>query len=581
MDGLKLLAPQEAVMERHEPWDVRATSVYSNEHAASSAQSFEAPLHDPNDPNWPATRERTLREWGVRREASLHRRPVWLTDQLVSGSGLFPPRLLGRGWLSADEEAMLRRVEALVAGPAGTDTSSVLLARDLLAARLYNLDVRIVLDNSGSMSLDLFGEECTARAAPTIPWIEQHARTLTIPSGDPGVCGGCGPCCLCEEEPRPYKVDDVDEGFALLFRESTPAQTRLFGASRLCPCFARAPAYEPGARGGDCPDPRSRRWLIARQHMEAWLGVYRAMGLEPPVYVLNAEEGAPNRFDGVDVRQLFSRKPAGSTPLPEVIAQALRDHAREAAGRGLFLLVMTDGEANSMPKLNSLLDAIQNGAYGDVQVCLSGLSLLEEDLEWFENEECEGTRVRTVEPYEVEKQQMLRREVIGAEGEYPFSMHLYRVLLTNLFPADYDYEAPRQNLRHRLYITLHGKDRWATQRCACCGTHADILPDARTGGLDEWFGCCGKPVGPYSCASSVGGWLCCAPLFLASCCCGCGYMQGYECGECRGPEPLDCVRSEQYWRACCGLPLCCAYTHATTRAEAAQQARAEADRPAR
>jgi len=113
--------------------------------------------------------------------------------------------------------------------------------------------------------------------------------------------------------------------------------------------------------------------------VEAWLGVYRAIGLEPPLYVLNADEGSnggSNRFDRVDVRQLFSRQPAGSTPLPEVIAQALRDHAREAEGRGLFLLVLTDGEANSMGKLNSLLDAIQNGVHGDVQVCLSGLSLL-------------------------------------------------------------------------------------------------------------------------------------------------------------------------------------------------------------
>ena len=39
-----------------------------------------------------------------------------------------------------------------------------------------------------------------------------------------------------------------------------------------------------------------------------------------------------------------------------------------------------------------------------------------EDLEWFENEECEGTRVRTVEPYEAEWAQMLRKEVVGVEN---------------------------------------------------------------------------------------------------------------------------------------------------------------------
>ena len=52
----------------------------------------------------------------------------------------------------------------------------------------------------------------------------------------------------------------------------------------------------------------------------------------------------------------------------------------------------------------------------DVQVCVSGLSLVPEDLEWFENEECEGTRVRTVEPYEAEWAQMLRKEVVGVEN---------------------------------------------------------------------------------------------------------------------------------------------------------------------
>jgi hypothetical protein len=35
------------------------------------------------------------------------------------------------------------------------------------------------------------------------------------------------------------------------------------------------------------------------------------------------------------------------------------------------------------------------------QVCLVGLSLLREDVEWFENEECDDSRVRTVEPFEM------------------------------------------------------------------------------------------------------------------------------------------------------------------------------------
>mmetsp|Transcript_86889 Transcript_86889/g.270140 ORF Transcript_86889/g.270140 Transcript_86889/m.270140 type:complete len:216 (+) Transcript_86889:41-688(+) len=43
-------------------------------------------------------------------------------------------------------------------------------------------------------------------------------------------------------------------------------------------------------------------------------------------------------------------------------------------------------------------------------------------------------------------------------------MHTYRALVTNFFPADYDYEAPLQTLRHRLYITLHALDRRFTGR---------------------------------------------------------------------------------------------------------------------
>ena len=50
-------------------------------------------------------------------------------------------------------------------------------------------------------------------------------------------------------------------------------------------------------------------------------------------------------------------------------------------------------------------------------MCLLGLSLVPRDVEWFENEECEDSRVRTIEPLEVERVQMIRREVIGYEGE--------------------------------------------------------------------------------------------------------------------------------------------------------------------
>ena len=40
-------------------------------------------------------------------------------------------------------------------------------------------------------------------------------------------------------------------------------------------------------------------------------------------------------------------------------------------------------------------------------------------------------------------------------------MHVTRALVTNFYPADYDYV---QNFRHRLYITIHGRDLWCGQQ---------------------------------------------------------------------------------------------------------------------
>merc|ERR1719261_1830400 len=61
--------------------------------------------------------------------------------------------------------------------------------------------------------------------------------------------------------------------------------------------------------------------------------------------------------------------------------------------------------------------------------------------------------------FKVEQQQILWRKVIQRSNDYNFEMHTFRALVTNFFPADYDYEAPVQTLRHRLYITLHALDR--------------------------------------------------------------------------------------------------------------------------
>merc|ERR1719168_259108 len=160
------------------------------------------------------------------------------------------------------------------------------------------------------------------------------------------------------------------------------------------------------------------------------------------------------------IQQIFEKQPQGGTPMTESMQMALEQHGNENPGQSLLLLVVTDGEADNPWTFNAVVDQIQSNTYGDVQCCFMGLSLQPEDIEWFENEECDEARIRTVEPYEVEQRQIQLKEVVRQEGVYNFQMHTYRVLVTNFFPADYDYEAPLQNLRHRLYITVHGRDRW-------------------------------------------------------------------------------------------------------------------------
>lgn len=145
-----------------------------------------------------------------------------------------------------------------------------------------------------------------------------------------------------------------------------------------------------------------------------------------------------------------------------------------------------------------------------------GLSLVPRDIEWFENEECEDSRVRTIEPFEVELKQMANKEVIGVEGgEYSYEMHVLRALVTNLFPADYDYEAPLQSLLHRAYITAHGRDRWWRQTCGC------------------WYL-------PFSLGLNV----CYTGVFVGTGCCCCGLGQGHEPGQYRWPDLCLCCFEE-------------------------------------
>merc|ERR1740138_1779263 len=163
--------------------------------------------------------------------------------------------------------------------------------------------------------------------------------------------------------------------------------------------------------------------------------------------------------------RLLSTFAGGGTPMGSTFSRVLAEYQSESRGqqdRPCLILALTDGEANDKDIFNRTLDRIQDGLHGDVQVCLMGLSLEPEDIEWFEDEECDDTRIRTIEAWEGEQQQILWRKVINRSTDYTFAMHTFRALLTNYFPADYDYEAPVQTLRHRLYITLHALDRRLT-----------------------------------------------------------------------------------------------------------------------
>jgi len=252
--------------------------------------------------------------------------------------------------------------------------------------------------------------------------------------------------------------------------------------------------------------PHHRRWFFARDSMRKWAAVFKILGIDPWVYLLNPVD---TRVRCSELEYVFQRLPGGTTPMGDVLQLVLGQREKPAGPTMIFAL--TDGEANNMRFFCAELDRIQNGVYGDVQICLMGLSLVPRDIEWFEQEECDETRIRTVEAYEVEARQIQLREVVQQESGYNWEMHSYRPLVTNYFPADYDYEAPLQNLRHRLYITLHGRDRWI--------------------GLNN-------PI--YKLFISD---LCCSACFMVTMCHCCGWCQGNECGKYEEPECLQ---------GCCG-----------------------------
>eukprot|EP00927_Polykrikos_kofoidii_P048034 TRINITY_DN42273_c0_g1_i1.p1 TRINITY_DN42273_c0_g1~~TRINITY_DN42273_c0_g1_i1.p1 ORF type:complete len:546 (-),score=75.63 TRINITY_DN42273_c0_g1_i1:71-1708(-) len=458
------VAPQQHSMEEPllpsapelEPWDVGPENMY-NVGTAPAHPSFHAPnwrRSSTFNEEWQLNRTATLREWGRRREETMHRRPKWLMDQMVSGSGLYPPRLLDDSWFSTEELAKVAALEVLLERTSHARD----LARDMMTPLIYGIEVKIVLDNSGSMQLDMFGktvDNCVGGGS----WIDS--------------CGWS----------REQDLSDLLSSLLPLCSLSS-VDTRRFPSPI---------------------SPNHRRWFFARDALRRWMQVFEILGIDPEVILLNGN-GFGFRHRGSGLESIFAGFPSGSTPMTETLEQAL--YGCDVPGKTTLLLVVTDGEANNMRTFNNVLDRAQNGVYGDVQICFMGLSLRREDVEWFENEECDETRIRTVEAYEVEQFQIQSREVVRKEDGYNFEMHTFRVLVTNYFPADYDYEAPLQNLRHRLYITLHGRDRWY--------------------GL--------KNIGWKMFVSHI----LCTACFLATGAHGCGWCQGNACGKCQKTELIEC-----------------------------------------
>jgi len=443
-----------------EPWQVGYQNMYGTGACggAGSVQDMRAWTAS-DDASWKRERLTKLNEWGRKREDYLHRAPKCLMDQMNSGSGLFPPRMLNDTWFTPDEKRMVKELSQILVGT-GRATE---LSLDMLTPLLYNIKVDIVLDDSGSMRADMFGPRCTDRNAAL--------QRVTQPRS----------CC------------------------------GLLPSSKKLPPAAPSPL-----------SPSESRWSHAMDAMQRWAKVFKVLGQNPRVYQMNGSD-----CDLSDFARSGRRLCGGGTPSTETLWRALtgeqfvgrykKEMLRHSLDKGYagnyksrgrrLIIILTDGEANDMETFMQLLDQCQNGMFGDVQICFLGISLDPADIEWFEEEECDETRIRTVEAYEVEQLQIRMREVVQQEAGYNFDMHSYRVLVTNFFPADYDYEAHFQNLRHRLYITIHGRDRWWSDTIPC-------------------WKCCSVPF--------------CWGCFCCTVCHGCGWCQGNECGKYQSPECCDC-----------------------------------------
>jgi hypothetical protein len=481
------------------PWAVGPQNIYALQALAEHDPHIAVPMGAVNPSEdelaWKEQRRVTLLDWGHRRETFMHRQPKCLMDQMVSGSGLYPIRMLEDTWLLPAELQMVGALEQILQYTGNAQR----LARDMLTPLIYNIDVRIILDNSGSMSLDMYGDVVDSygggyAGGQFYAGDGGGARPSgfgggnTYGGGRLSGSGGGGNWIDQQSMENPSKLRDIYN------RMRQPGRNA-----------AMMPPNSPMS-------PHHRRWFFAQDTLRKWSQAYNTMHLDPWVYLLNGL-GGQMRTRLSQSAALFERQPQGGTPLPESIQLALDNHLTECPGQSLLLLVITDGEADNPYTFNAVLDQIQNNVYGDVQCCFMGLSLKQEDIEWFENEECDETRIRTVEAYEVEQRQIQLREVVQKEGAYNFEMHNYRVLVTNFFPSDYDYEAPLQNLRHRLYITCHGRDRWWGLNNQC------------------WRLCCTH--------------LCCTCCFVATCFHCNGWCQGNDCGKYQKPELMDMLCGEE------------------------------------
>lgn len=393
------------------PWEVGPQPMYNHAMVEQALHGvhWPSPEHASSSPSeWERSREQILRDWGKQRESNMHREPKWCMDQLCSGSCLYPPRLLDETWFTTEEKEMIKQLERLLA-PTG---QAEVLSRDMMALKMYDIDVRIILDDSGSMNAGMMSDG---------GWRSNNEWTRD----------------------RMQKV---------------------FGNR----------AFQPdsiGAFAGSPYGPVTQRWHMAQDALTQWEQVFKILGLKRKIYLLNRDllnrACGGSSYCGDEVDRIFSQPPRGGTPMGSTLLQVLQDRQRDSAmgkcpSQTCLILALTDGEANDKTSFVNTLDDIQDGLWGDVQVCLLGLSLDKEDIDFFEDEECDDTRIRTIEPWEVEQQQILWRKVIQRPGDYNFAMHTFRALVTNFFPADYDYEAPVQTLRHRLYITLHAIDRRLT-----------------------------------------------------------------------------------------------------------------------